>query len=151
MTIGFATSAYPWSTTVTKPLTDAEKTDIRTMISAMKQVIAEAGPDYVYQKRNDVFTGGCCYVYNGEPDCLIARVLSKMGVSVSAIKSWEGKAAYHMSPKFDWACIKPIGLLHPTTELLGTAQTFQDNGFPWGRCLSEAIDFAAVNYGMDLS
>lgn len=56
---------------------------------AIEAVVAEAGPGHVYHHPQvDGFSGR--YVKNGQPDCLIGRVLHRIGVSIDALHHYEG-------------------------------------------------------------
>jgi len=140
-------------------LTDAQETEMLSMLRALKQVVAEAGDDYVYTKKVTGLSDypGCVYVFNGEPDCLAGRVLAKLGVSTETLRNWEGKMCYSMTasatahPLLDLGdnfYLEPLSFFRETMEILGRAQGAQDSGNSWGIARDRALSYAAERYGV---
>jgi hypothetical protein len=139
----------------TKLLTDGDEVEMLSMLRALKQVVAEAGPDYVYQRKVvDGFNANqpaCVYVFQGEPDCLAGRVLARMGVSTETLAIWEGKRCTQMSPVISTPPglgVLPIHLSYPTLNVLSVAQDAQDAGKTWANALGTAREFASIHYGV---
>jgi hypothetical protein len=140
-------------------LTDAQETEMLSMLRALKQVVAEAGDDYVYTKKVTGLSDypGCVYVFNGEPDCLGGRVLAKLGVSTETLRSWEGKMCESMTKGAtahpllgfgDNYYLEPLSFFSPTMEILARAQRFQDAGNAWGEVRNWTLQLAAQRYGV---
>lgn len=114
---------------------DALTANDELFVKALREVAAEAGPDYTYpdewrEQAGEGEDGGQCrYVVNGQPACLIGRALAALGVPVAALENVEGSAA--------WAA---LGELHPTSAPVGDAanlaQERQDTGATWGEALA---------------
>lgn len=115
-----------------------------------REVIAEVGPDFVYTKRP---RGGvansdqCFYVWDGKPDCIVARILVRHGVPISELKRWEDTSANEMCPIADEGRVtdrrSELGRGLVTEEaaiFLGLLQLHQDSPTPtpWGAALVEA-------------
>lgn len=114
-------------------------------LATLREVVAEAGEDFVYQ---DHYGDMCYYSVDGEPACLVGRVLAKWGVDLTPMDS----ASTGMSTLvglFAGALLdelRVMGVLEvddPSVSLLWEAQTGQDNGETWGNALSEALAYIA--------
>lgn len=135
-------------------LTDAQETEMLSMLRALKQVVAEAGDEWTYVRRpNKTGIGtGCFYVFNGEPDCIAGRVLHKLGVSVEDLSLWEGKVCGQMAHYFaEQLDIPVIPFSDPTLSILNTAQDTSDSGHTWGYALQSALDHARTVYGVTVA
>lgn len=130
--------------------TEAERVELRGVLLTLRSVVNEQGHDFTYQRHE----GACLYIHDGNPDCLIGRVLHRLGFSLKDLSSWEGRGVYLMSPMYkntfrDEGQVFP-GLSDKSIFVLHTAQTFQDDGRTWGAALSAALAEADVNYGVKL-
>lgn len=125
------------------PITEKDVEQIITVIKTLREVVNEYGRDYVYQRRGSTEEGGpeCQYVYNGEPDCLAAKVLHRLGVSLATLHSQEGHAANQL---------QNTGLESAALTVLRAAQTLQDSRHTWGVCLDGAERVALVAYGIEV-
>jgi hypothetical protein len=107
-----------------------------------RKVVAEFGEDYVYEQR-EMFasTVGCVYTEdNGEPSCIVAHILSDLGVS---LEPFVGKNGPHELNTKRWGCINAESELGVTIDMkakyyLGDLQEIQDEEQSWGRALEYA-------------
>jgi len=100
---------------------------------AMKQVVQEAGPDFVYDKNACGRDGSCRYYWRDQPDCLIGKVLAKLGIDVKTELEGVGQRPY------DWRRTSRQYLAERFTDnalaIMQTAQLLQDKGTSWGNCI----------------
>ena len=100
----------------------------------LAEAVAEKGEGFIYTNRNGVPAGDgvtCHYVHGDQPGCIVGHVLHKAGVSLDALKEYEGQGAEH-----------PVTDLTNAPEdacrLLSYAQEYQDRGIPWGAAVRRA-------------
>jgi hypothetical protein len=122
-------------------------TQIETAMRHMRDIVKEVGRDYVYP-RNE--RGMCFYVYRGLPDCLIGRVLNRMGMLVSELSQFEGTGASTFASGQYHPTLFPFVIYPQTWGVLAAAQKRQDGGLTWGEALDEA-DRIAKNVIMELA
>lgn len=108
----------------------------------MDEIVELYGADYVYWPDRPNMTS-CKYVRDGQPDCLIAKVLFKLGVSVEKIATLDGgcgSIGNLLDRNFRLAI---YNLEYPSTvRVLATAQTTQDNRGTWGSARDAAYKLA---------
>lgn len=112
-------------------LTDQEKKDVQLVLKTLEEVVNELGSDFVYPDRPALESNldvDCYYVWKGKPDCIAARVLHKLGVSVDTLAEHEGGPCQNI----------PSPLSVPALTVLGTAQQSQDERYPYGEALLAA-------------
>lgn len=104
-----------------------------------EQVVDEFGADHVYQDRED---GGCFYVRDGGPDCLVAHVLTRAGVPLAELAALdnldghgEGGAGVRANRAVFERWAEPAAV-----DLLADAQDQQDGGATWGHALDFALE-----------
>lgn len=119
--------------------TDRDLDEIRSVLVAMKEVVDEAGEDYVYP-------GGpfdsCHYVVANRPSCLAARVLVKLGVSTDTLLRYEEQDVSVM-------LFLDCKLHAPARAILHKAQRMQDARLGWGIIRQQAQNMAS-NYGVSI-
>jgi hypothetical protein len=126
----------------TVSLTDAEEVEMLSALRNMKQIVTEAGEDYVYRARLETPVGkACVYLWEGIPDCLVGRILSRMGVSMKTLSDMGtiGIGA---------AAVSHLTLSRYTVDVLAFAQQYQDSKYTWGQCLDFALKYANERYGV---
>lgn len=98
----------------------------REFIDAIRAVVAEFGPNYVYM----VGLGGSCeYVRDRQPSCLIGRVLHRMGVDLEFLYYREGNGASDV--------MRDVGGFSTVVLCAADdAQGAQDSAYTWGEALS---------------
>lgn len=99
---------------------------------ALEEVVAEKGENYEYPLHETGWVG--FYVRNGEPSCVVACALHKLGVPVEELSKYEDTRIEE---------IPFIGNLYMgvTTRLIfAAAQHCQDTGDTWGDALDEATE-----------
>lgn len=97
--------------------------------------MAEAGEDYLYTSSLEK----CTYVRDGEPSCLIGRVLAKHGVPLEVLTEWdecESSGIAVISPNF----IEDRALI-----ILTEVQKRQDQGSTWGAALKAGKLFVSMH------
>lgn len=114
---------------------------------AAAEVVAEMGEDHIYERHpfGDPEAGEdrCQYVWNGQPDCIVARILTRLNLTtVAGLERVEGQSArgLFMTPSF----LRPFSLdlrADPRAiDYLDCLQIWQDEGTPYGECLAIAND-----------
>jgi len=120
-----------------------EVIELEQVLNAMGDVVMEAGADFVYKKREDANGRACFYVWDDKPDCLIGRVLAKLGFTINNLKALRLTA-------ISTAC----GRIHESlygkftndaVRAMDNAQTAQDSSVNWGTCYAIARGYDNVN------
>lgn len=144
-------SYQPWPPT--SPVPPPVWEEMKKALETMHAVVEEFGEDYLYERpqlqRDQPYPHpypSCLYVhYNdktgkGQPGCIVAHVLHRMGMTIEALARYEHSACTTMigGPEVG------VPVEYDTTlDLLRKAQRVQDLGEPWGRALYEAKSFFA--------
>lgn len=119
-------------------------TDIKRVLEALNEVVAEFGEDYVYERRNQNnhlgMSGRCVYVHNGAPDCLAGKVLRKLGLTLEQLSQQEGNGCTNFSAYFS----------RDVLSVLRAAQEQQDTGATWGVARDKAFELASSYYSVTL-
>jgi hypothetical protein len=118
-----------------------EKTYAETL-ATLEEVVAEAGEDFKYQ---DHYGNLCHYSVDGEPACIVGRVLAKWGVlPESADSRAEGPTVGMFSSEL-LGHLEKLGILkvdEASNRLLQEAQYAQDGTFKepltWGGVIEYA-------------
>jgi hypothetical protein len=94
----------------------------------LKQVVDEAGEDYVYKAHETVDgTRICAYIWNGQPDCIVGRVLHASGLfTLSELNELLQNNSNLISR-----------LTIDTIMYLAVVQSAQDEEKPWGEIVRE--------------
>jgi len=100
--------------------------------ASMQKAIAEEGDGFIYPRAHS----NCVYMYDGKPDCLVARVLVDLGLSIHMLHEHEGTT-----------CSVPINMYFVMDDrvrrALNRAQRIQDKGKTWGEAFVEYKDLVA--------
>lgn len=108
--------------------------------ASIEKVVAEKGDGYVYVPHPDdtveyVAEDGsiavdedCLYVWDDQPDCIVAHVAVDLGVSVSDLAPHEGNSALSVLPKL-------FHMPDHVVAAMGKAQEKQDKKYPYGEVL----------------
>lgn len=114
---------------------------INLVLQTLQAVVDEAGHDYVYRRHNAAYS--CMYIHpaTGQPDCNVARVLYRLGVSVETLTRHEGDAVLGFDAN------ELLGLHQAALEVLQAAQKAQDVGQTWGEALIRARTMARTVIG----
>jgi|SRR6266704_38148 len=107
-------------------------------LELLKEVVAEAGRDHVYEAHDEPRT--CTYVVPGgdRPDCIVGRVLHRYGMPIEELQAWDRPT---MTVVRVWEQdVTGVRRWMPeaTMRLLRAAQSVQDQRHPWGEALDEA-------------
>jgi hypothetical protein len=108
---------------------------IQEVLDTLAEVVTEFGRDYVYQGKtpDDV----CLYLYHGEPDCLAAKVMSRLGVPHDRFEERHDCTQLAVGEFISADAIYVLRL----------AQVAQDAKETWGRAVWQAAHHARVAYG----
>jgi hypothetical protein len=105
------------------------------VLDAMRAVVAEQGPDFVYQPPPE--DGLCVNAVNGAPSCLIGHVLHRLGVPVALLERWPTAPVWELLAHLKAELI--VTADSDVADVLGTAQDVQDAGDgTWGEALTAA-------------
>lgn len=106
-------------------------------ITALREVVA-GNEDYVYQPPVGSM---CVYVHDGKPSCLVAQVLSKLGVGIDDLGRLDHKSTDHFDspvPVTAYRLSDHMPIEDRASGILGYAQSRQDLGETWGEALAAA-------------
>lgn len=111
-----------------------------SVTKAMQESVAERGADYVYSEHFDA-EAGCSYVINGQPACLIADVLNRLGVDLAPLDQTQFAHAPIRAIDPDDLDIEDSGdELDLIWRGLGEAQSYQDSSSTWGEALKGFVE-----------
>jgi hypothetical protein len=111
------------------------------VLDLMCQIVSEFGVDHVYKRipnRDGGFAG--CYnwdIENNCPSCLIGHVVFRLGASPELLITCVGDVAASLISKF--ASASGLRLEYGVMDVLGAAQSSQDDGKTWGEALRDAL------------
>lgn len=111
------------------------------VLDLMCEIVAEFGVDHVYKRipgRYGNFAG--CFnwdIENSCPSCLIGHVVYRLGASPELLTVCVGDAASSLIRKF--ASASGLRLEYGVMDVLGAAQSSQDDGKTWGEALRDAL------------
>lgn len=133
-------------------LTETEQEEVKLVLRTLEEVVAEAGADYVCPKRplipSEYGPGtGCHYVWENKPDCIVGRVLFKLGWTLDELRQIENMIAIRI-PREEAELGSRLSIY--SWEILSFAQQWQDLGHEWSKCLAYAKDYARNNYGIEI-
>lgn len=105
---------------------------IEQVAETIEAVVAEAGTDYLYTRRPARSGSTCHYVHEGSADCIVGRVLARLGVPIewlAAQDEFEGGLNAYVVTGF-------LSLPTVARDALNAAQRTQDMGRTWGVALA---------------
>lgn len=104
-----------------------------------REVIDEVGADHVYQ--SDPPDGACLYVKNGKPDCIVGRILAKLGVPLEFLADHNRNSKSFV---FLVEALKEAGyqFTPEATTFLDVLQDAQDGNARWGNAYEQARELA---------
>jgi hypothetical protein len=116
-------------------------------LELLEAEVTELGADFIYERPKG--SRICLYVLNGQPSCLIARVLAKMGVPLEVLElmDQDGRTGrYDTGANCDSMInvADDFNITRAAAHLMLKAQQDQDNSYAYGDVLSAAT--AAANY-----
>jgi len=107
---------------------------IGDVLDLLEYVVDEAGEDHV---------SGCYYIspLNGQPACIVGRVMHIAGTPTEELRSWQG---FPINEVFEDDMMKEVKLTMGAMLVLRAAQNSQDNGLKrdWGTALEAAVKAA---------
>lgn len=109
-------------------------------VEALDYAVQLRGEDYVYPEewRDENNLGGCQYVVNGKPACIVGVALDYLGVALQ-----DQNGAAHSLPDI-WG-LDVVDYEHfRVGDLLWQAQVVQDSGETWGEAVADAKAAAGV-------
>jgi hypothetical protein len=120
---------------------------ITTVMQHLHAVVDEVGEDFIYRARtsNDrtMLSGNSClYVYEGKPDCIVGKILHRMGVPLDVLSSHEGSPATQLCRYLDEDDFDTSPLSDDVVRILSVAQDSQDHGITYGNVRKHAESFA---------
>lgn len=95
--------------------------DTDRVLELLELVVNREGPDTIREGR---------YVRNGEPFCIAACVLNKLGVSRVTLAWEEGRSVHRFRH-----LVNGVLFTNDAMDALRAAQIHQDNGGTWGEAL----------------
>lgn len=122
------------------------KIDYNTAVSTANEIIAEAGPDHVYEM---TVTHGstrlvCSYLEEDEngmltvPSCIVGRILHKLGVPASAMEPYNtGATASQLLGTL--STDELLTFTPKASNFLSKLQLEQDSKEPWGDAMEMAV------------
>lgn len=103
----------------------------------LNRAVEEKGSSYIYGRAHSDASISCVYAVEDEqgglaPSCIVGHVVNYINPQLlEELHALEGMSAYEALPD-----ILDVDL--PTRDLLTEAQHLQDEGYTWGKSVSEA-------------
>lgn len=115
------------------------------VLEVAREVVAEAGEDYVYAPQPDPrdVNGLCLYVdAEDKPSCIIGRIAHRLGVPVEVLRSegdlWIDESVPSLvQTRAADPLLSALGLPGHLVPALANAQWSQDQSQPWGAVLRD--------------
>lgn len=107
---------------------------VNRFMAVLREVVTEAGEEHHYTPKTHATGGGltALYVHEGQGDCLVGRVLIRMGQTPEDLHRFENVGAREV--------IRNLYPGHPETlglaEVAQTAQMVNDGMAPWGKAVT---------------
>lgn len=131
-------------------MTTKIKINRKRALELLAVAVRERGPQYTYKavaNAESNSTQTCYYVRDGKPDCGVSLALSKAGVPVETLSTFDYDP---LQPDLDTGSIltvwesghaeeKGLILTKKAARTLQDFQSTQDVGLPWGEALVNAI------------
>jgi hypothetical protein len=94
---------------------------------------------YIPPGGTEGFPRRCVYAYNGEPSCLIGKVLVRLGASVDQLQQLDGLLFASADTLYDeHASDIGIAVDENAAQIFSAAQSRQDAGYRWDEALARA-------------
>lgn len=124
-------------------------TTVREIREKMASLVA-GNEEFVYEKKygdngDDAGAGGCWYVWDDKPSCLIGQLFVELGVPLEELRRYEGLAADEIASTLLPEVDDPYG--DAVYTALGKAQSMQDQRHTWGEAY-KAFDDCLKGYGL---
>lgn len=113
------------------------KPDTLTMdvvLPVTEEIVGEQ-PRFVYPSGD---LGICTYVRNGEPDCIVGRVLHRLGWTVEELESYDGDGLGTTITHLMDHEVLEVEVEPAVYRFLDRLQSEQDCKTPWGKALEFA-------------
>jgi len=120
---------------------------ITNMMEHLNAIVDELGDDFVYTPKPYNIKGietRCVYVHQDCPDCLIGKILHRMGVPLDFLLVCEGLPATSVCNQLRQIPGNSF-LTSRVSEILDKAQKEQDRGEPYGDVRKDAVNFALLH------
>jgi hypothetical protein len=128
---------------------------ITTAMQHLYYVVDEVGDDFIYRPHKSYLLEGqysCLYVYEGRPDCLVGKILHRMGIPLEILSQHEGMPASSVC-NYVRNCNDSIAngnqetrttpsISEEVQSILEVAQYYQDGGARYARVRSYSEDRA---------
>ena len=112
----------------------------------LTELVQEYGEDFRYtpKHKSESDSERCLYVWNGEPDCIVGKLLHRMGVPLERLQRADnGPVGMPARELLHWLILE--GVLESDQEVqelayaLDVAQSLQDDGSSWGVVLERTL------------
>lgn len=114
--------------------------DRNKAIELLNNAVAEKGEDYRYMQDA---TGGCQYVRDGAPSCIVGHALHEAGVDLDLLAAYDRREGGMLIGRVIREGIHGYEFTEGAIRLLRFAQGKQDDGVLWGTAVNSAIDMTA--------
>lgn len=113
--------------------------DMPKALEALRKAVEERGEDYVDRDAVIEGGGGCVYVRNGQPSCIVGTALAIAGVPAGDM-NYPRLGVIGLVGRLSGRGI--AGFSSGATGVLREAQLAQDSGKPWGDALAAAKEWS---------
>jgi hypothetical protein len=120
------------------------------IIEHLTAIVEEVGENFIYPRRHPsldsnyslyslLSDGVCVYVWQGKPDCIIGRLLHRLGVSLEELSACEGEnASAACSRLANSPALSTLEFTDKDLMFLDRIQRLQDGGRTYGNILEFA-------------
>lgn len=106
--------------------------DLKKVIERVRK-IAAVNPDFVYEY--NPLHGGCDYVRDEKPSCLLGQAFYAEGVSVEELKVWDDTGSFENVVR---ELLEPENYSPEDVSWLQSVQGSQDSAKPWEEAIVNA-------------
>jgi len=117
---------------------------LENVVKAAEEIVSEAPAGYIYPTNLQTENASCLYVRDGRPDCIVGKILDKLGVPLDFDEddSLNVDLAYGLLRWLEQESVIEIG--ESVVDFLSEIQSQQDMGVTWSRSLELAKDRVGI-------
>lgn len=113
-----------------------------SVVKGLNALVDEYGYDHVYQGHGTFIQ--CTYVHDGQPDCIVGKLLHSMGVSLARLERADfnnGRSVAISASELvrELASEDVITAEWGVDRFLSEVQSHQDSGMKWGDAVMYAV------------
>lgn len=119
-------------------------------LKGLNNLVALHGEDFIYQRHVGA-AAECAYVHEGNPDCIVGKLLHSLGVSIEQLAEFDELRNSSAGEVLDILIQQGVITADEKAHaLLRFVQSYQDSQEPWGKAVRLAVDLVGDRYSREL-